>query len=363
MSSTFLGEGEFTDTLPEVVPEGIMSPCIPTAGSQEVFKVNRDDNWAAFHFVGAMALKIVTVSIDEHPMWIYAVDGQYIKPKLAHTFIMRNGERYSAMIKLDQTPGDYTIRVANSLPNHVISGFATISYFRGIKKNGSTPYIDYGGNNLTSSVIQLDDTKISPFNVPPPSATVSATHVLTLARLGRNWRWTLNNQTSYELHLENHQNLLTNPYTAAALGNGLVINTEYGTWVDIVFVVDISPSNPAQPPHAMHKHSNRMYFIGKGRGPFVWPTVAIAKRAVPENFFLEDAPYRDTVTTDTTIKVPSWIVMRYYVGNPGPFILHCHMVTHLSGGMAVILMDGFDKWPRIPSEYDYKRIVFNATAP
>jgi FtsP/CotA-like multicopper oxidase with cupredoxin domain len=357
MSATFLGEGEFNDTIPDVVPSGIMSPCVATKGTQETFKVDKNDKWASIHFVGAMPLKIVKTSIDEHPMWVYAVDGSYIKPKMVHTFVMRNGERYSVMIKLDKTAGDYTIRFANDLPNHVISGFATVSYAHGTKKEPSTPYIDYGGNNLTDTVVALDDASIAPYNVPPPSTFVSATHILTLARNGRNWRWTLNNQTSYELDLEQHKNLLTNPYTASALGTGLVINTEYNTWVDIIFQVDIAPGNPAQPPHAMHKHGNRMYFIGQGTGPFVWPTVEVARQAVPKNFFIDNAPYRDTVTTATTIKVPSWIAMRYYVKDAGPFILHCHMVTHIAGGMAVVLMDGYDKWPRIPSEYDIQRLA------
>jgi FtsP/CotA-like multicopper oxidase with cupredoxin domain len=255
-------------------------------------------------------LKIAKASIDEHPMWIYAVDGQYIRPKLVHTFVMRNGERYSVMIKLDKTLGDSTMRFAHNLPNHVLSGFATLSYTHGLKMNDSTPYMDRGGNNLTSSVVNLDETTLAPYNVPPPSDFVSATHVLILARLGRNRRWTLNNQTAYEMDLESHQNLLTNSYTASSMGNGLVINTEYGTWVDIIFMVEISPSNPTQPPHAMHKHGNRMYFVGQGVGPWVWPTVAIAKQAVPKNFF-DVAPYRDTFTTATTIKVPSWVVMRY----------------------------------------------------
>ncbi len=156
MSSKFLGEGEFIDTLPDVIPAGLMSPCQATTGSQEGFKVNRNDKWAGIHFIGAMPLKIVKASIDEHPMWIYAVDGQFIKPKLVHTFVMRNGERYSVLIKLDKTPGDYTMRFANNLPNHVISGFATLSYAHGLKMNGSVPYIDYGGNNLTSSVVNLE---------------------------------------------------------------------------------------------------------------------------------------------------------------------------------------------------------------
>jgi hypothetical protein len=34
-----------------------------------------------------------------------------------------------------------------------------------------------------------------------------------------------------------------------------------------------------------------------------------------------------------------------------PTLLHCHVETHLNGGMGMVIMDGIDRWPSIPPEY------------
>ncbi|KAF2671315.1 conidial pigment biosynthesis oxidase Arb2/brown2 [Microthyrium microscopicum] len=350
MTAKFLGEGDFNDTKPNTVPETIMNGCKTTTGSQEVFQVEGADGWASFHFIGATALKMPTASIDEHPMWVYAVDGQYIRPQMAHNIPLRNGERYSVMVRLDKTPGDYQIRIANTLPNQILSGFAKMSYTGGSKRLPSKPYINYAGINVTRSVMALDENQLLPFNAPYPAQTADATHILTLARLGHNYRWTLNNKTSYSMELEKHRPLLFYPNPNGTIPADLVVRTKMNTWVDIIFVVDVGDSNPAQPPHSMHKHGNKMYFIGSGVGPFVWPSVEEAMKVIPQNFKITNAPYRDTVTTAQTRFAPTWIAMRYHVENPGAFILHCHMLTHVEGGMAVILMDGVDEWPKIPAD-------------
>jgi FtsP/CotA-like multicopper oxidase with cupredoxin domain len=352
MYPEFLGEGEFPNTKQDAVPPGLYSGCKASNGSTEVFKVDAADKWVALHFVSAMSLKIGVVSVDEHPMWVYAVDGQYVKPQFADSFILHNGERISAMVKLDKTPGDYTIRVANNLPNQLISGYAKMSYAHGLKMNGSTPFIDYGSKNVSSAVRPLDDDLLVPFNSPPPAPYANQTIFLALHRVGYNWQWTLNNKTAFGMDRENIAPLLLSPNATDPTDSTLVIQTKNNTWVDIIFQVTLGPENMAQPVHAMHKHSNRMYLIGRGVGPFVWPTVAEAQKHIPESFFsLATAQYRDTIVTTSTIFKPSWTAMRYHVQNPGAFILHCHMMTHLQGGMAVVLMDGVDAWPTIPQKY------------
>jgi hypothetical protein len=37
--------------------------------------------------------------------------------------------------------------------------------------------------------------------------------------------------------------------------------------------------------------------------------------------------------------------------NPGAWMLHCHIQSHLSGGMAMVILDGTDVWPDVPDEY------------
>ena len=65
---------------PEKIPEEIFNTCTPTKGSREVVKVPTGAKWMALDFISAAGIGTFAVSIDEHPMWIYAVDGAYIEP-------------------------------------------------------------------------------------------------------------------------------------------------------------------------------------------------------------------------------------------------------------------------------------------
>ncbi|MCJ1417832.1 hypothetical protein MMC32_004177 [Xylographa parallela] len=344
-------EGIFNNTDPSKIPPGLQSGCVPTNGSSEVIKVDASQEWVSLNFISAASSKAVVVSVDQHPLWVYAVDGVYIKPQLADTLFLYNGERYSAMVRLNQTPGDYTIRVANNLPDQLISGFATLSYKNGTYTNGSIPYINYGGNNVSAAVQALDQTLLVPYNEPPPAATADSTYILNLGRFGANWKWSMNNRTAYNLTQDDKSPLLFNPNSADALNPDDTIRTQNSTWVDIIMQVNVAPENPAQPPHPVHKHSNKAYLIGNGNGVFNYSSVAEAMEHIPQSFNLETASLRDSFVTPAILFGPAWIAIRYFVQNPGAFFLHCHIQTHLSGGMALTIMDGVDAWPEVPPQY------------
>ncbi|MCJ1390149.1 hypothetical protein MMC18_003007 [Xylographa bjoerkii] len=346
-------EGDFKNTDPSKIPAGLQSGCVPTNGSSDVIKVDASQEWVSLNFISAASSKAVVVSVDQHPMWVYAVDGVYIKPQLADTLFLYNGERYSAMVKLNQTPGDYTIRIANNLPDQLISGFATLSYKDGTYMNGSIPYINYGGNNVSTTVQALDQTLLVPYNEPPPAPTADATYVLNLGRFGANWKWSMNNKTAYNLTQDDNSPLLFNPNSADALNPDDTIRTKNSTWVDIIMQVNVAPENPAQPPHPVHKHSNKAYLIGSGNGVFNYSSVSQAMEYIPGSFNLETASLRDSFVTPAILFGPAWIAIRYFVQNPGAFFLHCHIQTHLSGGMALTIMDGVDVWPEVPPQYLY----------
>lgn len=95
---------------------------------------------------------------------------------------------------------------------------------------------------------------------------------------------------------------------------------------------------------------SQAYVIGSGQG-WKWSTVAEAFAATPQSFNFENPPLRDGFTTAPVSSSPTWLAIRYQVVNPGAFLLHCHIQTHLTGGMAVALMDGVDVWPKVPAEY------------
>ena len=366
-----LDEGANFESNINLVPAGFNDGCKPTEGSMETFYVDPGDRWLNLHIVSAMSIKTPVFSIDSHPMWIYAVDGIYIEPQLADTVFLYNGERFSAMIKLNQTPGDYTIRVANLAADQIISGYAKLSYnrtyspFHGTYPWGynathfnstanGTAYINYGGVNTSASVIPLDETRLIPYPASKPAPTADATHILKLGRLGANYNWSLSGSNVYDTDSNYQRPLLFYPESKSnpnAFDPSLIIRTKNNTWVDVILQVVLNDAAPAQPAHPVHKHSNKAYWIGSGTGTFNYSSVADAMEEIPGSFNLDTPSLRDSFNTPSVLQGPAWIAFRYHVTNPGAWYLHCHIQTHLTGGMAVVMMDGVDAWPTIPDEY------------
>ena len=346
-------QGNNTYNYTKEIPFHINEGCTPSTGPQAAFKVDSKDGWTSFNFINGASLKELEASVDEHPMWIYAVDGEYIEPQLTTNVWMYNGERYSAMIKLDKTPGAYTMRFPDTGGDQMISGYATMVYAgNNTLARDSLPYIDYAGNNLSAELGgTLDVTHLPPYPPKRPNSIVNTTRLLILGRLDAAWQWTLDGQSLYTPDRDSYTPLLFNPPSAAvSASEDLYLTTYNDTWVDLILQVNLSDSAPVQPPHTIHKHSNKAYIIGADLGAFLWPDTDTAIRERPDLFDLETPRYRDTFVTSPVGQ--AWMVIRYEVVNPGPYLLHCHIETHLQSGMAVALLDGLDEWPKdIPAYY------------
>jgi len=59
---------------------------------------------------------------------------------------------------------------------------------------------------------------------------------------------------------------------------------------------------------------------------------------IPENFNLNNPPYRDGFYTLPVSTTSTWLAVRYQVINPGAFLLHCHINPHLTGGMGYVVI-------------------------
>lgn len=88
------------------------------------------------------------------------------------------------------------------------------------------------------------------------------------------------------------------------------------------------------------------------------PSVAEAVKDIPQFFNLETPQIRDGYSVPSVQGPPTWPAIRYQVTQPGAFILHYHIQTHFSGGMAVALLDGIDVFPKAPEEYQNGDGVF-----
>lgn len=159
---------------------------------------------------------------------------------------------------MNNTPGNYLITAANAGLNQKVAGYGTFSYVNGDPSVVGTPSINYGGNSMSTDVVVLDENKIRPLIPSRPNAQADQTYLLTVGRIEKAWKWSLNGDHSYGLSLESEKPILWDPQSYA--DSDLVIATNNDTWVDIVFAVSGNAST-LQPGHPIHKHSNMVYVL------------------------------------------------------------------------------------------------------
>ncbi|KAF7593834.1 hypothetical protein BBP40_010769 [Aspergillus hancockii] len=325
-----------------LTPKGFFRGCTPSQGQTEVFEVNPALRYRSWDVISMAGTTKLVFSIDQHPLYVYAVDGRYIEPLRVDAINIPIGGRYSVMVKLDQLAGDYTVRVAHQGVNQIINGTGTMTYKTSTQnqKKPSRPWITELGTNATANAVFLDETSVVPFPVELPSLQVNQTHILNVEQAGASYLWKLGS-ASFPISNEDAAPLLFNRSSIPAK---YTITTFNNTWVDLI----INVTTAGQPAHPIHKHSNKYFVIGSGTGPFTYSSVAEAMQYIPESFNFRNPQLRDTFFSPPAGSGPSWLALRYHVVNPGPFLLHCHIQMHLSGGMALAILDGVDAWPDLP---------------
>ncbi|KAI5462075.1 multicopper oxidase-domain-containing protein [Mariannaea sp. PMI_226] len=341
MSALGGGKGNFNALLP-----GTFTGCKASKGHTEVIKPNHgEDKWMAIDFIGAINFMTGVVSIDEHDMWVYAMDGSYIQPQKVQGIVLSNGERYSVLVKVNKK-GNFKIRFSSVAVPQIIAGNAILSIdgARDLSSN-SKPWVTIAGVPTSKNVAFFDLTKAAPYPADPIAKKADSLFKLNMMIKGSSYLWALNETQLKPVDLESRYPVLFHPKFNAH--DNVTISTKHNTWVDLVMVSATFP----QPPHPIHKHGNKMYQIGSGNGDFKWNSVDEAIKEIPHQFNLVNPPRRDVFTTPPAFTGVAWTVLRYHVINPGAWLLHCHINNHMMGGMMMVIQDGVDKWPKIPAEY------------
>lgn len=99
------------------------------------------------------------------------------------------------MVKLDQTPGDYTVRASATITPQFISGYSVMSYAPTANSAKQlpapkNPSQDYGGHML-ANYKSLDPLTLQPFPANPPPADATTTLILEMHRL-TSLTWSMN---------------------------------------------------------------------------------------------------------------------------------------------------------------------------
>ncbi|KAK3358827.1 Cupredoxin [Lasiosphaeria hispida] len=341
------------DTHADVVPPSVFDVCTASSGGKEVIAVTKTAEeplkWVALDLVGSFGLLTVTFSIDSLSVWVYAVDGEFIIPQLVQAITVTNGDRYGILVPL-AAAGDYPIRIASTIPAMIIAGTATLSY-RTEDPNAPlaapTPYINDAGSAVDGSVVFYSVDAQKQLEPLPIASTAAQSFPLYMRTVGASFEWALNSSQFPAAVIDWGTEPVILFHPQPYVQNNVTLTTLNDTWIDLVFITADAP----MPPHPIHKHGNKMWRIGHGEGEFTWGSVNEAIAAIPGSFNLVDPPRRDGFVTEAATDAKTWTAVRYHVTNPGAWLLHCHIQSHLLGGMAVVIQDGVDHWPQAPPEY------------
>ncbi|KDN48350.1 hypothetical protein RSAG8_02942, partial [Rhizoctonia solani AG-8 WAC10335] len=321
------------------------------APEQKPLTSKKSDGWVAFNLLNSGALWDLRVSIDSHKMYFFAADGHYTKIQVATSVLIPIGERYQFFVKLDQPVGDYVIRTAAVVLPQLISGYSILSYVNSGKTGAGVvekytlpaaknPHIDYAGNIINGGY-DLLQAKLAPFpSNPPPQGKADVTIPLNVTRSGE-FGWVLNGNSWHEPSDE-FTPLLFQPAQIASLDSSVYFSYPNGSIVDLIFTV--TAGNPAMhPPHPMHKHGIKAWFLGSGDGPFPYASIQDAVDADYKDINIRNPPLRDDFVTPVRMTGQAWAAVRFRAVDPGPIILHCHIDAHLASGMVIVLFEGPEK--------------------
>ncbi|KAF8755628.1 multicopper oxidase family [Rhizoctonia solani] len=300
----------FSDSKPDIVSSKVFYECTNTTTNLQHWVVNKNDKWVAFNLLNSGPSGICgSLSILTH----------FISTPRMEIMSGLRRRTLSPSLSLDQPVDDYVVRVAAAVVPQMQSGFGVLSY----TKRGSTtatgppvkttptaksPFIDYVGNMR----VLFSETLL--WNAEGPADRTIRLNVERPEEM----EWTLNAFRTWII--------------------GPISSYPYGTLVDVIMV--INAGNPAlHPPHPMHKHSNKAWFLGSGTGDFPYETIYDAIQANYTNINIVNPPYRDDFVTPVDLTGKAWAAFRYRAEDVGPVILHCHIDPHLATGMAVVFME------------------------
>lgn len=333
-----------------VIPPDLFGQCktTTTPGHVTVIKKKKCDKekWVMFDIIGAFSLHTAIVSIDEVRSWVVAIDGNYIEPVAADALVVSNGLRYTIVAKFEK-PKKYTFRVSAVSDPQILFGTSVIDFQVEGQEQSQEPSvasINRRGVNLTADVITYDGMASKPFPPKPVPLTVDATYKVTML-IGQTINMWAFNATSRPEEKDDITPLLFEPQPGLQDNHTITVPSEK-SWVDYIMQVPVG-----QPPHPVHVHGRHFYVLGSGSGAFKWNNVAEAALEIPANFNLINPPLRDTFTTPASSAEASWLALRRPSDNEGAWLIHCHIQSHLQGGMSMVIQDGTEGGIAVPAEY------------
>jgi hypothetical protein len=98
------------------------------------------------------------------------------------------------------------------------------------------------------------------------------------------------------------------------------------------WIIQETAGKPPFLNHPIHLHGHDFFVLGSGAGVF-------DPQNSPSTLLFDNPPRRDV----TFLPAGGWVVLAFPTDNPGAWLMHCHIATHISGGLGVQFLESKDK--------------------
>ncbi|KAJ9091923.1 hypothetical protein QFC21_007036 [Naganishia friedmannii] len=298
-----------------------------------------NNTWFTFHLVNAGAAQEVGFSIDGHGMWVIAADGAYVRPvRIQPQILTLINSLFFLILRPSsaRNTNSYTIR-AVTRTHQTYEGRAYLTYGN-TSANSSTvdaPWMSVIGSFSTNQTTLLDPAQLPPY---PLQDLPRATRQLWLdVNQTESTVWVL-----HRVPFQDNNNRVLPLLLAPRADPGVFSLSETEQEV-IDVVMQIAPDSLDAMAHPIHLHGHYFRVLGS-KANSMFPsnmTVNEVKNRMRDSDIAAALDLSNTSPQRDSAHLPEngWLAIRFTANNPGVWLLHCHINSHLSSGMAIAFME------------------------
>ncbi|KAF3013563.1 hypothetical protein E8E14_010796 [Neopestalotiopsis sp. 37M] len=300
----------------------------------------------------------VRVSIDHHKIFIVANDGGFVEPILGDVIYIPSASRLTILVKLDQAPGDYAMRISSTSQLQNIQGFALLRYPAKrqpvLGQPMQLPAVDESDICLQPDASVKDNCKLvdgeqtHPFPPSPPSRARNSRaegaadftfHLSAGEQESKTEKFAPEyflNQKPWQLFRGALMPLLftnfSSPSAQSALEKPVIHGLPMGSVVDLIIENQLNDSIP------LYKHGKPAWLLGsQAHASFPHETVAeAATSSHASSLNLRNPPL--VVVHD--LPPLGWSVLRFEVTTQAATMLHAVKLRYFVLGMSAPILEG-----------------------
>lgn len=347
---------------------GYSPGCSPTLSDNFIYFTN-GSNWQYVNIINAGGQYTKGFSIDDHEIYVVAVDGIFIHPQRATSIMLPVGTRMTVCFETRKEQHEnvhkpFAIRFAAVHTPQFIEGKAFLLY-------GSPSDFDEDEIRVTQERNEIDNgikfqdldgyPLTKSFNCLWPHHTRPYEDSAALKHTGPGdvtFNFYLNRTGMVDFSMFEdktqlpHDFEIREPLLLSCAKKDLVATHRSKAFlqppVKTGQVVDFIINNYKHINHPIHLHGHFVHLISySDKVNFPYHTVEDAIANNYPNLNLVDPPLTDVVM----VAVGGHVVLRIVANNPGVWLLHCHNIGHLLGGMGAVLFEGLEELPSLLEDY------------